>query len=142
MSRTYLRAVDFLPLARDSLFCIERAKFWIGLCERIGVHANRGKISAQPGTAGRCSGKPSSRWCGRPTRRVDLKVVCDSLSIRAAVALELRFDPIDRCAISRRTLAAITELREAFYRCLVLFEIEVADECSNGGSIALYCHRL
>ena len=48
-------------------------------------------------------------------------------SVGAAVALELRFDPVDGGAVAIGALTAIAELRQALYRGLVLLELEPAD---------------
>src|SRR6185295_2384689 len=55
------------------------------------------------------------------------KSVRDALRVRAAVALELRLDPIDGVAISLGALAAIAKPREPFDRCLVFLEIQPRD---------------
>src|SRR5262249_40353165 len=51
-------------------------------------------------------------------------LIDDALGVRAAVALELRFDPIDRVTIALRALAAIAELRQPLDRVLVVVERE------------------
>src|ERR1700720_4205606 len=47
-----------------------------------------------------------------------------SVGIRASVALELRFDPIDRRPVARSTLPPISELGQPFDRSFVRLEIE------------------
>ena len=50
--------------------------------------------------------------------------VDDSLGVRAAIALELSFDPVDSIAISLRALATIAELCQSFDRRLVFLQLE------------------
>ena len=71
---------------------------------------------------------PARAAAARPARGGGgLVVVRDPLG-RAAVALELRLDPVDRGAVAIGALAAIAELRQPLDRRLVLFEIEAADQ--------------
>jgi hypothetical protein len=65
---------------------------------------------------------------GVRTAPARLILVFDPLDVRAAVALQLRFDPIDRRTIAIRSLPPIAELREPFNRGLVFFQLEPADE--------------
>jgi hypothetical protein len=50
------------------------------------------------------------------------------LGIRASVALELRFDPINRHPVARSTLPPISELGQPFDRSFVRLEIEPSDQ--------------
>jgi|TARA_B110000014_G_scaffold166342_1_gene117722 hypothetical protein len=43
----------------------------------------------------------------------------------------LRFDPVDRVAISLRALAAVAELRQSLERCLVILKGESAYQFPN-----------
>ena len=69
----------------------------------------RGRAAAAPGCGG------------------GLVFVLDPLG-RAAVALELCFDPVDRGAVAIGALPPIAELRQALDRRLVAFEIEPLDQ--------------
>jgi hypothetical protein len=62
---------------------------------------------------------------GRARRRI--VDVFDALG-RAAVALQLRLDPVDCRAIAIGALPAIAELRQAFDRRSVSFEVEPFDQ--------------
>ena len=55
-------------------------------------------------------------------------VVLEAFDVRAAVALELRFDPVDGLAIAIRSLPPIAELRQPLDGGLVAFQIEPVDE--------------
>jgi hypothetical protein len=57
--------------------------------------------------------------------------VLQALDIRAAVRFELGFDPVQRLAIALGALAAVTELRQALDGRLVLFQVELADQCGD-----------
>src|SRR5690606_18795829 len=59
--------------------------------------------------------------CGRA-------VVVEPLGVGAAIALQLRLDPIERGAVARRPLAPVTKLREPLDRRLVALEFELGDE--------------
>ena len=110
MRRTDLRAVHLLPLAIGRRLRIERAQRQVLLVERVRVDARADAIASNPSTALRRIARrplpPSSGWPRR--RRV---LVRDALGVRAAVALELRLDPIDGRAVPVRALASITEPR-------------------------------
>jgi hypothetical protein len=56
------------------------------------------------------------------------RCVFHALDVRAAIALELRFDPCDGVAIALRAFTAIAELRQSFDRRLVFLKVEVADD--------------
>ena len=66
--------------------------------------------------------------CRAGWRRVG---VLDPLGRRAAVALELRLDPIHRFAVAFGALAPVAELRETLDRRLVLLEVEARDHEAN-----------
>src|SRR5205085_2440063 len=81
----------------------------------------------------------SRRGIGRIADRVDtvgrvvaqlpsVVLVLDPLGVRAAVALELRFDPVHCRAVAIGALPAITELGQALDRRLVPVEIEARDD--------------
>src|SRR5256885_1656651 len=73
-----------------------------------------------------------ARWTRGGARRRRGVLVRDALGIRAAVALELRLDPIDRGAVAIGALAPVTELGEAFHGRLVPLEIEACDHQPDG----------
>jgi hypothetical protein len=58
--------------------------------------------------------------------------VDDPLGVRAAVALELGLDPVDRLAIAFRALPAIAERGQPFDRGLVFLEVESIDHDLDG----------
>ena len=137
--RADLGAVDFLPLGpASSARVFERAKLGVGLLQRIVVDAGARANAAQCGrrrTPHRRHGRapapprPPARAACRSAGAV--YIVRDALRVRAAVALELRFDPVDRGAIALGALAAIAELRQSLDRRLVLLEVEPADQLAN-----------
>jgi hypothetical protein len=51
-------------------------------------------------------------------------VVVNALGVGAAVALELRFDPVDGGAVAVGALAAVAELGEAFDGGLVALQFQ------------------
>src|SRR5262249_25682659 len=62
---------------------------------------------------------------------------------RAPIALQLRLDPVDGCAISIGSLAAITELGQPFDGRLVFLEVETIDErLDRIGRLALREHPI
>ena len=77
------------------------------------------RAAASASTSGRL-------WVRRQPARI-LRVVRQPLG-RAAIALELRFDPLDRVTIPLRAFTAIAKLSQPFNRGLVLLEIQAADE--------------
>src|SRR6185312_17082198 len=68
-------------------------------------------------------------FLGRPRRPLSwLEVVGDARRGRAAVALQLRLDPVDRIAVALRALAAVAKLRQPLDRRLVLRQVQATDE--------------
>src|SRR4029079_13150505 len=61
-----------------------------------------------------------------PLRR--LVLVADALRRRAAVAFQLRFNPVPRRPVAIRTLPPIAELCQPLHRGLVFVEIEPSDQ--------------
>src|SRR6185503_13794677 len=86
--------------------------------------------------AARGSGGVTCWWCGWPvgggTRRGRLVFVFDASDVGAAVAAQLRFDPVHRIAVAVGPLAAVAELSETLDRRLVLLEVEPGDEPGDG----------
>src|SRR5262249_32221019 len=72
----------------------------------------------------------ASTACVRSRRSRGI-LVRDALHVLAAIALELRFDPIDGVAIALRPLAPIAKLREPRDRRFVLLQVEALDERAN-----------
>src|SRR5262249_24220744 len=152
-----------LPLRRTDrrLLRIEGANLRIGLLERIGIDARgppnaanastalrRGAASGAAGTsAARRVATATSRARPAAPRRALREHVLDALGVCAAVALELRLDPVDRFPISLGALATIAELGETFDRRLVLLELQAADHLLDrivrgvGGGSALRRNR-
>jgi len=52
----------------------------------------------------------------------------DAFGIGAAVGLELRFDPVDRRAVSVGIFPAVTEFGQRFYCRLVMLQVEPSDQ--------------
>jgi hypothetical protein len=69
-------------------------------------------------------GSPPAMPNGGFLIRLRGEVVCHSLGVGAAVALELRLDPVVRGAIAIRALPAVAELRQPLDGRLVTLEIE------------------
>ena len=93
------------------------------------LSAGCGRALASPGApAGAGPRRLSARRRHRAAPGRRLVVVLDAFRVRAAVALELRLDPVDGGAVAIGSLTAIAELRQALDRGLVLFQIESADE--------------
>ena len=78
----------------------------------------------------------------RSACRRRLIVVLDALGIRAAVALELRLDPIDCRSIAIRALTPIAELRQPFDRGLVFFQVESIDHLLDRVVVGRHCRGL
>ena len=137
-----LGAVDLLRARRRrGRLAVERAQLFVGLLHRVVVDAGTRARAARPSAALRRSGlairirralRPRARLRGRRRRRG--VVVVDAFDVGAAVALELRFDPVDRLAIALGALASIAELRQALDGRLVALEIEPADQRLEPGS--------
>src|SRR5439155_16368656 len=58
--------------------------------------------------------------------------VLDALGIRAAEALELRFDPVDGGPVAIGALPPIAKPRQPFDRCFVLLYIKPSDQAPDG----------
>jgi hypothetical protein len=103
---------------------IERAQCFVRLLRRIGVDACR-----RPNPSGNAAARHSAPRAAAASARIRRRIVgvSDALG-RTAVALELRFDPIDRRTIAIAALPPIAELSEALDGRLVFLEIESADE--------------
>src|SRR5439155_7185457 len=101
----------------------------VRLFHRIGVHSGRRPYSTRPAAALREPGVPSTTTTGLLRGRAVL--VLDALR-RAAVALELRFNPVHGRAIPICALTPIPELRESFDRGFVLLQVESFDEHLDG----------
>ena len=124
MRRADLGAVHFFARAALAGLRIERAQFLIRLTRRVGIDAGCGAQTAQAPPARRRVGaardrRPARR--GRLTRKIR---VVQANRVGAAVALEPRFDPVDRGAIAIRPLPAVAELRESLDRGFVFLEVE------------------
>ena len=58
-------------------------------------------------------------------------IICNALGVRAAVALELRFDPIDRGAVPVRSLPPVAEFRQAADGRSIVRQVEPAGQRLN-----------
>ena len=161
-----LRAVDLLALARHRWRRVEGAQCRVRLRQRVVVDAGarpRAAIDAAPlgAPAPPASGGATARRTGAapaPPGRLSratspcrwrFPLVRDALDVGAAVAAELRFDPVHGLAIALGALTTIAELREALDRGLVLGEIETRHQrgdvrqCGVGRLVDALCtqHR-
>jgi hypothetical protein len=117
-----LGAVHHLARPRRRRLHVERAKLFVRLLHRVRVHAGRRLHASGPAATLRKTGIAATASTGRARRRRVVGV--RDPSGRAPVALELRFDPVNRRAIAIRALAPIAELRQAFDRGFVSLQIE------------------
>src|SRR4029077_4201872 len=108
------------------------ANLWILLRERVGVHTGVSAVPAEASAALGIVGLRSWAATGASARRRGLVLVRDALRVGAAVALELRFDPVDGGAIPIRALAPVAELRETLDRRLVFLQLEPGDHVLHG----------
>src|SRR5262249_20038669 len=128
------------------LLGVELAEFRIGLRRRV---AADGLARLRPADAAaalplRRVGRASACAAGAAaaTSRLGAAFAAFATSARregvgdplggAAVALELRLDPVERGAVARGPLAPIAELRQALDGGLVLLEIEPPDDGLDG----------
>src|SRR6185295_13833521 len=81
--------------------------------------------SASPSTA---TGAGCGSSCGLIVVGASCIGVLDPFGVRAAVALELGFDPVDRFLISCGSLTTISELSQSLDRRFVFFQFESADQ--------------
>ena len=133
-----LRAENFLArpgLVRLHVRLPDRL-VWLG----VGIHVDAGARPGAEDDAASLAVPRVRRPCATPAslrgRRVDLPprvFILDALGVRAAVALELRLDPVDGGTVARRALAPIAELRQALDRRLVLLEVEPLDQGLDRG---------
>src|SRR5579863_4655142 len=103
-----LRAINFFARAALAGLRIKSAQFLIRLQLRIHIDA-RGSFDAAIACAAH---RPVRPRAGRPAgvrRLVREEGVLEPRDIRAAVAFELRLDPVHRRAVAIRSLAAIAE---------------------------------
>src|SRR5262249_24697742 len=145
-----LGAEHVLPLTGRRRLRVERTKLRVRLTQRILVHASAtadaaeapaarlnaaewkrislrsgtAAASATPATASRRVSAGATAASARVRRRVCVR---DPLRIRASVALELLFDPIEGVPVALRALSTVAELRQSFDGRLVLGEREPAD---------------
>ena len=106
---------------------VQRAKLFVGLLHRIGVDAGPRADAAQPATALRLVRASPRIAASAPIGRRRLVFVMNAVG-RAAVALELRLDPVDCRAVAVGALTPVAELRESFDRRLVFLEVEPRHE--------------
>src|SRR5437867_3291393 len=81
----------------------------------------RDSITSDPGSArpeGTCASLSSCVWI----RRRGIVFIDDSFCVRAAVALELSFDPVNRFSVALCSLAPVAELGQPFDRGLVFLQ--------------------
>src|SRR5262249_23729625 len=134
VGRTDLGAVHLFARAGLVVLRVDAAKRGVGL--EVGIEVDAGAA------AGAFLGQHDARSSGRPARRrgvageAELAAVVhvmDSLGVGAAVALELRLDPVDGGAIAVGALATVAESGEAEDSVLVVLEVEAADERDDAG---------
>ncbi len=130
--RADFRAINFLARAGSAWLRVELAQLRIGLRFRIVVHARGHRNAADSRASGAGADFPAGDGNGRAALQSKLRLrravlVLDASGI-AAEALQLVFDPVDRCAIAIRSLPPIAEFGQAFDRGLVPVQIEPSDQ--------------
>src|SRR5207249_5938710 len=131
MDAADLGAVHLFARARRAGWRVERAQPGVGLPEGIVVDAGAGAHATVAATARGGPHPLSPSPSGRGgTRR--LIVVLEARHVAAAVAPELRLDPVHGGTVAVRALAPVAELGEAFDRDLVLLEVEPRDQLGDG----------
>ena len=127
-----LGAVDLFTGPVFGRLAVQRAQPRVGLAHGVVVHAGPHALPARTAAAG-----GARVWVRRATsprlriRRRRLELVPEAPG-RAAVALELRLDPVDGPAIPLGALAPVAELRQSLDRGLVALEIEPRHERPDG----------
>ena len=148
-----LGAVDLLARAVDAGFGIQRAQFLVRLPQRVLVDTGAIPRAAVTSSAGRGIRRLCNRRPTRQPRAAGRIVILQAGRVRAAVVLELGFDPVDRSTIAGGALPAVAELREPFDRRLVFLEVQASDQdpyridCSgrsgrSGHTISLFAQNL
>ena len=136
-----LGAIHLGAFAIDRLLGIQCANAQVGLSVEITIHTCRGAIAVyrratgatavatDEATGWRRQGlglRPRSTGPGWSRFRV-IHIV-QSFDIAATDIDKPLFDPVDRLAIALRTLAPITELRQALQRSFVVLQRKAADQ--------------
>ncbi len=133
-------AIDQFAPAVGGRFAVEGAQPLVRLPHRVGVDAGTRPLAARTSAAdgpgiGVGRRPRRRRRPSRGRRRVEL---VDQALGGAAVALELRLDPVDGLAVALGALPPIPELRQALDGGLVAFEVQPGDESPDrvrrGGS--------
>jgi len=129
------RAIHLFARTGSRRLRVEGAKRGIGLGDGIVIGGRRPRHAAQSRTARARTEFPAGdfRTGGRSSALLGLwrryiVGVPDALGVRAAIALELRFDPVDRCPVSVGALLPVAELGQALDGGLVFLQIEPRDQ--------------
>src|SRR5579859_5034917 len=119
MARSNLRAINFFARPRRRWLRVQRAHLLILLLIRIGIHSCRHAVPSRSSAADRHRRLPW-RWRSTPRpRRPRFKVILDTLRVRAAITLQLRFDPIHRLTVPVRPLPPVPKLSQPLNRRLI-----------------------
>ena len=134
MNGTHFGAVDFFAKTRRGGLRVQLAELHVRLFQRIVIDGFRDAVTAAAratrtgvGVGGTAAPATAARIRGRR-----LEVIADALRVGAAVAFELRFNPVEGGAVAVRALTAIAELRQAFNRGFIAFQIEASGEGRKG----------
>jgi hypothetical protein len=136
--RADLRAEDLLARSGGRGLHVERPHLLVGLPVRIVVDAGRPAEALRRDAASSAAplggprGRGAGSWRAR-RRRARLRgvLVRDPFGVRAAIALELRLDPVSGRAVAIGALPPIAELRQTLDGGLEPLEIEAADQCAD-----------
>ena len=134
-------AVDLFALAGRAGLCVERAQACVGLLVDVVIRVGGRGDTAVARTAdagadfaagdGDIGPGAVDRLAAVGRRRHNARVF-HTLGIGAAVAFQLRFDPVDSGAIAVGTFEPIAELGEPLDRGFVAIEVEATDESLHG----------
>ena len=138
--RADLGAVDLFALAGRAGLRVERAQARVGLLVDVVIRVGGRGDTAVAGTADAGAdfaagdgdiGPGAATSLGRRGRRHNARVF-HTLGVGAAVAFQLRFDPVDSGAIAIGAFEPIAELGEPLDRGFVTIEVEATDESLHG----------
>src|SRR5439155_11154845 len=130
--RPDLRAIHLFSRAGGAWLGVELTKLRIGLRFGSVVHARRHRNAADSRASGAGADFPTGHGNGHAALRSPLRLwrvvlVLDAPGVTAE-ALQLAFDPVDRCAIAIRPLAPIAEFGQSLDRGLVPLQFEPSDQ--------------
>ena len=131
MDSADLGAINLFAWPRCARLRVERPQRLVGQTHRVGIDACWAANAAVTATARSRVRAGCSRRSARARPICRRVAIAQALDVRAPVALELRFNPIDGGAIAIGALSTITKARECFDGDLIAREIEPGDQAGN-----------